>query len=299
MENNFKYALISAAKNEEKYIRFTLESVTSQKIVPDIWIIVDDGSADKTYEIINEYAIRYSYIKLIKNDACDERNFRSKVFALKKAYSEIDVDKYDFIGNIDADVSFDSDYYERLISHFHENRRLGIGGGLIWEKRNGRWRCVHGDPKWYVGGATQMFRKECLAQIGFYPLLSHGGEDTVLEYLARYYEWDVKPFKTALFITTSRFHANKSLFQIYYYSGKQEYHWGSSILFQTVKCVSRLFKYPLLIGGFLEFLGYMSEFIKKEKKEINADVEKIIRSQQLKRLKILKNINSCIKIDYR
>jgi hypothetical protein len=43
----------------------------------------------------------------------------------------------------------------------------------------------------------------------------------------------------------------------------------------------------------------MSEFIKKEKKEINADVEKIIRSQQLKRLKILKNINSCIKIDYR
>ena len=62
MENNFKYALISAAKNEEKYIRFTLESVTSQKIVPDIWIIVDDGSADKTYEIINEYAIRYSYI---------------------------------------------------------------------------------------------------------------------------------------------------------------------------------------------------------------------------------------------
>lgn len=279
------YALLTAAKNEASYIRNTLESVVSQTNLPDLWIIVDDGSTDSTYEIINEYSKKFSFITLLKREQSIIRDFSSKVFALKQAFAQINPDRYCYIGNIDADVSFAPDYYATLLQHFQENKYLGIGGGVIWEKKKGRWICAHSNPKWCVGGATQMFRQQCLAEIGFYPLLPYGGEDTVLEYLARHHGWEVEVFHDCIIHHHRPLSsANKSIFRIYYHSGKQEYHWGSSLLFQICKCTTRLVKHPFLLGGILQFVGFFREYIRQEKKSISSDVEKVIKSQQLKRL---------------
>ena len=38
---------------------------------------------------------------------------------------------FDFIGNLDADVSFGPLYFERLLEEFVRNPRLGIAGGEI------------------------------------------------------------------------------------------------------------------------------------------------------------------------
>lgn len=279
------YALITAAKNEENYIGYTLEAVVNQTILPDLWVIVDDGSSDTTHSIVKKYQKKHPFIKVLRRDQSEKRDFSSKVYALKHAYAHIAPNRYDYIGNIDADVSFSPSYYADLIRHFEEDEKLGIGGGVIWEKKKGKWVYVHGNPDWCVGGATQMFRQQCLADTGFYPLLPHGGEDTVLEYLARHHGWKVKAFSDC----TIHHHkplssANKSIFQICYHSGKQEYHWGSSLLFQFSKCASRLFKHPFLLGGLLQFAGFFIEVVKAEKKVISTDIEKIIKSQQLKRL---------------
>jgi glycosyltransferase involved in cell wall biosynthesis len=42
------YALVTAAYNEENYITRALESVTAQTAKPAKWIIVNDGSSDRT-----------------------------------------------------------------------------------------------------------------------------------------------------------------------------------------------------------------------------------------------------------
>jgi glycosyltransferase involved in cell wall biosynthesis len=49
-----KYVIVTTAKNEERYIEYTLESVCNQILKPEEWIIVDDGSKDKTPEIIKD-----------------------------------------------------------------------------------------------------------------------------------------------------------------------------------------------------------------------------------------------------
>ena len=61
------YLIISPCRNEAKFMRQTLDSVVSQSILPDKWIIVDDGSSDKTPSIIAEYVKKHDWIEVITN----------------------------------------------------------------------------------------------------------------------------------------------------------------------------------------------------------------------------------------
>lgn len=54
-----KYVLITAARNEESFITKTLDSVTAQTQLPEHWVIIDDGSTDRTAEIIENYVSRF------------------------------------------------------------------------------------------------------------------------------------------------------------------------------------------------------------------------------------------------
>src|SRR5258708_7175145 len=65
MKIGTKYVLISPCRDEAKYMRQTLDSVIGQSIRPAKWIIVDDGSTDKTPEILNEYREQHSWIEVV------------------------------------------------------------------------------------------------------------------------------------------------------------------------------------------------------------------------------------------
>ena len=75
------YLLITAARNEEAYIRKTLESVIGQTRLPAIWLIVSDGSTDRTDEFVQEFGSRYDFIRLLRLENGAERSFSSKSFA--------------------------------------------------------------------------------------------------------------------------------------------------------------------------------------------------------------------------
>ena len=54
-----KYVIVSPVRDEEGFIEKTLISVAHQTVAPAEWIIVDDGSRDRTAVIVQEYAGRY------------------------------------------------------------------------------------------------------------------------------------------------------------------------------------------------------------------------------------------------
>ena len=64
-----KYILITPARNEEAFIKKTLDSVIAQTVLPERWIIVDDGSTDDTAEIVESYAKRHPWIELVRRVA--------------------------------------------------------------------------------------------------------------------------------------------------------------------------------------------------------------------------------------
>ena len=65
MAERLKYVLITPARNEEAFIGATIESVISQSHCLRRWIIVSDGSTDRTDEIVREYKSRFAWIELL------------------------------------------------------------------------------------------------------------------------------------------------------------------------------------------------------------------------------------------
>ena len=59
MKNN--YVIITPARNEEKYIEKTIQSVISQTMLPEKWFVVSDGSTDRTDEIVKKYEEKYYF----------------------------------------------------------------------------------------------------------------------------------------------------------------------------------------------------------------------------------------------
>ena len=187
------YALITAAKNEEAYIHQTLQSVVNQTQLPKIWIIISDGSTDHTDEFVMDFSRKYDFIRLLRFDNQGARTFSSKVFALNGGYEFIKKTEFEFVGFLDADISFDFDYYEKLLKIFKARPGLGIVGGEILEYQSGRFQPRFGNSESDVGGAIQFFRRQYYEDIGsrFIPL-QYGGYDFVANRMARKKGWEVQ-----------------------------------------------------------------------------------------------------------
>ena len=136
------YVLVTAAYNEEKYIEQTIRSIVSQTIPPRKWIIVSDGSTDRTDEIVESYSKSYPFLHLLRLIDEHPRNFSAQAMAIQAGCRELEETRYDFIGNLDADLTLDPIYFETLISKFNKNPALGVAGGFIYKKGEGGLKIV-------------------------------------------------------------------------------------------------------------------------------------------------------------
>ena len=69
------------ARNEEQFIESTIQSVVAQTWRPLRWVIVSDGSTDRTDEIVSRYAVAHDWIELLRMPERKERHFAGKAFA--------------------------------------------------------------------------------------------------------------------------------------------------------------------------------------------------------------------------
>ena len=183
-----RYLIISPVKDEEKYVEFTLQSVTRQTLRPILWIIVDDGSTDKTQEIVGRYARAYPAIRLIRNPNSGVRQTGSAVIrAFNCGYEYIGNVDYDFIVKLDCDLSFEPDYFERLLRKLSNEKRLGIASGIYMEKNSFNSRQPVVMPCYHAAGACKVLSGECFNEIrGF---IAEAGWDTVDEIRAMARGW--------------------------------------------------------------------------------------------------------------
>src|SRR5215831_18607287 len=131
-----KYLLITAARNEEAFIAKTLNSVVTQTTLPERWVIVDDGSTDRTAEIVERYTKRYPWIELVQRTQDDNRNFASKAHAVNGSLKRVNSLQFEIVGNLDADVSFASDHMAFLMQRSSEDPKLGVAGTPFTEDGN-------------------------------------------------------------------------------------------------------------------------------------------------------------------
>jgi len=280
----FSYILITAAKNEETYIEKTIQSVIAQTAPPQKWVIVSDGSTDRTEEIVSQYAAKYDFIKLVSADAEAKRNFGSKVRAIAAAYERVKSIYHDYVGILDADVSFSPTYYESIMQKFEKNPKLGIAGGILFDRHKEKYVKQRTSTNWSVSGPIQMFRRECYEQIGGYVPV-RGGVDAVAEVMARMKGWEVRAFPEITVFHHRPTGAEKgSKWVICFNQGLEDYLLGYHFAFFVARCIARVIERPYLLGSLVMLCGYCWFWIRRTKRQVPSEFVQYLRREQLKRL---------------
>ncbi len=281
------YVLITPARNEGAFIEKTILSIVAQTIRPLRWVIVSDGSTDQTDAIVQRYASKYDFIQFLRTPGDQERNFGSKVRAFSLGYDTIKDLDFDFVGNVDADITMDPYYYECIIRELEENERLGIAGGTRYDFCNGKFRKVR-CARNSVGGPFQFFRRSCYEAIGGYRPLKLGGIDAVAEITARMHGWDVMNFpeyRVHHYRCTGT--AGGNVLKGNFKRGKQNFVIGYHPLFQCASCVNQLVSYPVIIGSLAVMAGFIWAAIRRYEMVVPDDVIHYLRNEQLTRLRSL------------
>lgn len=293
--NDSTYVLITAARNEEAYIEKTIHSIISQSILPKRWVIISDNSTDRTDEIVKSYSEKHDFIHFSRIEFDRKRSFASKAWAIQKGCTFLENLEYSYIGNVDADVSFDSDYYLNIIRQFHQNSRLGIAGGVICDFINGKSVPQVTSSDWSVSGATQLFKRECFQQITGYIPLPYGGIDALAETMARKIGWHVQSFPEHKVLHHRRTGTElEHILKARFSQGLMEFSHGYYSLFEIMKCIYRLKERPYIIGSLFRMSGYLYAFLRGNQIAFPEDVVQYLRAEQ--KQKLLSTFSKLIKI---
>jgi glycosyltransferase involved in cell wall biosynthesis len=284
-DNNNGYALITAAKNEEAYIRQVLQSVVEQTRVPRLWAIVSDGSTDRTDEFVTDFARRYDFIRLIRLANEGSRAFSSQAFASNAGYETIKHTEFDFVGFLDADISLEASYYETVLDRLKANPKLGIAGGQILEPRDGRFNERFGNSEDCVAGAIQLFRRKCYEDVGGLIPLHYGGHDSVANAMARRKGWEVRSFSDLrVFHHRPTGTAGSTVWRARFRDGMADYFMGYDALFEIGKCLRRVTERPFCLGSVLRLSGYVFPGFTGQKPMVSDDFVRYLRHEQMGRV---------------
>jgi glycosyltransferase involved in cell wall biosynthesis len=278
------YVLVTPARNEEQFIEGTLEAVCAQSVRPRRWVVVSDGSTDRTEEIVQWYADRHDWIELVRKPPRVERHFAAKVDCFNAGYARLAGMTYEIIGNLDADITFEKDYLEFLIGKFVEDDRLGVAGTPFVE--NGAQYDYRFTNVEHVSGACQLFRRACFEDIGGYRPVKGGGIDWIAVTTARMRGW-----KTRTFVDRVCLHhrpmgtAASTAFRALYRLGQQEYVLGGHPLWQVCRAGFQTTRRPYVLGGLLVLAGYVSALMRQIERPVPPELVAFHRREQMARLR--------------
>lgn len=277
-----RYIIITAVRDEAKYVERTIESVLAQTVKPAEWALVNDGSTDRTGEIIRRYADRYAWIKPITRE---NRGYRKPgqgvVEAFYEGFSSLSTRDYNYIVKLDGDLIFPECYFEKCFERFAQNGSLGIGGGIVYSIVNGN-KTLEKNPIFHVRGATKIYRRECWETIGGIERLT--GWDTIDEVKANMHGWKTMTFPELEVIQLRRTGSMNGSFNNMVKNGRANYISHYHPLFVIIKAFRRAFKKPFLMESIAILYGYVGAAIKRENRIDDINFRNYIRNQQLRKI---------------
>ena len=288
MSFNVQYVIITPARDEEKNVEATLRAVTSQTVLPSKWMIVDDGSTDKTAEIVESYTKRYPWIRLGRRANRGARKSGGGVIeAFYDGYNTLHRNDWDYIVKLDGDLTFSPDYFEKCFEHFEADPKLGVGGGNIYHDFAGEKK-VERNPKFHVRGATKIYRRACWEAIG--GLFRAPGWDTIDEVKANMLGWKSYSFDELNVVHHRLTGTADGLLRDRIKHGLACYISGYHPLFVAASCARRLLQKPYIAGSAAMCYGFIKGYCTRTPRVNDSRLIKYLRNQQLRRLAGLETI---------
>ena len=138
--SRYSYCAITPVRNEVRNLERLAEAMEAQSLPPSVWVIVDDGSDDGTVDLARKLAQRRAWIRVTTVPGESKATRGAPIVRAFQAGLDCLDERPAVIVKLDADVSFEPDYFDQLIGRFEEDSTLGIASGLCYEWDRGEWR---------------------------------------------------------------------------------------------------------------------------------------------------------------
>ena len=293
------FLIIIPAHNEEKNISQCLESLKNQSFPDFTCVVVNDGSTDKTSEIINSLKVQDSRFKVLDLEKSEHSPGAKVVRTFNNGLESVDWKDFDVICKYDADIVFPQNYLEKINQVFETNPKAGIVSGLVYIKnykqnpeiknlrnpnenwsdfnnKNHDWIFENLSSKNHVRGPIKAYKKECFQDMnGLRAVL---GWDNLDILLAKKHNWEVVTIKE-LWVKHLRPTAYKYKDQKAEKLGQYFYNIGLSLPLAMISSAKSSFKNRSVKEFFITINSFLKQ---KEKRNLSQKEIKFIRNLRWK-----------------
>lgn len=284
---NQRYVLVSPCRNEAKYMRQTLDTVTTQSILPARWVIVDDGSTDETPRILAEYAARFPWIQIVtRSDRGHRAVGPGVVDAFYSGYRSINPQDYEFVCKLDLDLRLPPRYFEILMQRMAANPAIATCSGKAYVEEAGELIAErHGDETSL--GMTKFYRVSCFEAIGgFVREVMWDGIDChqcrMKGWIAC--SWDDPELR---FVHLRPMGSSQdSIYTGRMRHGYGQYFMGTGFLFMAASAVSRINQKPYVLGSAAMLWGWLKAALQRKPRYDNPEFRRFLRSYQRRSLMV-------------
>ena len=202
-----KFLIIIPTHNEEKIILFTLKSLQQQIFQDFFCVIVNDGSTDKTREIVEDF-IKDNSKFIIQNLELSKHEPGAKVVrTFNKGLESVDLNEFEVICKFDADIIFPPDYLKKVNQVYETQPKAGMVSGIVkikksifekalvfdFQDKKRQWIYENISSKNHIRGPIKSYRKECFMDMK--GLRSVLGWDNIDVMLAKKNGWETVTIK--------------------------------------------------------------------------------------------------------
>jgi poly-beta-1,6-N-acetyl-D-glucosamine synthase len=276
MGQSLSYAAVTPARNEAANLRRLASSMQAQTVQPRQWLIVDNGSTDDTPEVATGIAAELTFAEMISlpAGAADAVRGGPIVVAFEAGLDALD-DGADILVKLDADVSFEDDFFERLIDAFEADEKLGIAGGICYEQdTTGAWQPTY-TTRDHVRGATRAYRRECLERV--LPLEKRMGWDGIDELKAQVDGWHTRSLPGVPFHHHRALGARERAWPKWVGQGDMAHFMGYRFEYLLARALYRSLREPSAIGM---VWGYLAAVALRKPQYSDKAVRRHLRAQQ-------------------
>ena len=282
MNGGQRYCLITPCRDEAKYARRTLNSVTSQSVPPALWVIVDDGSKDETPKILAEYAAKFPYIRVMRRE---DRGFRKLgggvIDAFYYGYDSIDPTEFDFVCKFDLDLDLPGKYFETLMERMDAEPRIGTASGKPYFVNPTGRKVMETCGDENSVGMVKFYRTECFTEIGgFVRELMWDGIDChrcrMLGWIAVSWDDPAVNFEHLRPMGTS--HKNWWTGRVRH--GVGQYFMGTGVSYLFASAAFRLIRPPVVLGSTAMVWGYFKSMFQGKERYGDARFRKFLSDWQ-------------------
>ena len=248
---------------------------------PVAWVVVDDGSTDETLAVVENFAGGHSWARAIRSPGAtskegpltDGRRQGRDVVAFTAGVESLDSSP-GVVVKLDADVSFEDDFFERLLSEFERDSRLGIAGGLCEELEGVEWRPQNVTGS-HVRGATRAYRWSCFRQV--MPLEEALGWDGIDEIKAEVLGWNVRTIRHLPFRHHRRVGQRDGTWRAWVGQGAAAHFMGYRLTYLFLRT---LYHVRSDLGAFGMLVGYFDAMLKRRPICADSVVRDSLRRRQ-------------------